>query len=88
MNKLQSFKSALTSIPAVHEIQNLPEIQKLISDYGHSLVTNAIRSVQFEFRNLITSSGDSNLEKINKNVFLKQLKHKISILSTESLVVY
>ena len=85
MNKLQSFKSVLTSIPAVHEIQNLPEIQKLISDHGHSLVTNAIRSVQFEFRNLITSSGDSNFEKINKNVFIKQLKHKISILTEETL---
>ena len=54
MNKLQSFKSVLASIPPVHEIQNLPEVQKLISNHGHSLVTNAIRSVQSDFRYLIT----------------------------------
>lgn len=85
MNKLQSFKSVLASIPAVHEIQNLPKVQKLISQHGHSLVTSAIRSVQSDFRDLLTASGENNLGKINNDKFIKQLKNKVLILTENTL---
>ena len=85
MNKLQSFKSVLASIPAVHEIQNLPKVQKLIAQHGHSLVTSAIRSVQSDFRDFLTGSDENNLGKISNDKFIKQLKNKVSILTENTL---
>ena len=49
MNNL-SYKSLLSSLPAVHRIQKLPEVQYMISRLGNSLVLSKIREVQKELR--------------------------------------
>ena len=85
MNKLQPIKPLLSSIPAVHEIQKISEVQNLINIHGHSLVTQAIRTTQTEFRELLLSSGTSKNKKIKNLEFLNQLKKNLSLITNNSL---
>ena len=85
MNKLQPIKPLLSSIPAVHEIQKISEVQNLINIHGHSLVTQAIRTTQTEFRELLLSSGTSKNKKIKNLEFLNQLKKNLSLITNDSL---
>ena len=85
MNKLQPIKPLLSSIPAVHEIQKISEVQNLINIHGHSLVTQAIRTTQTEFRELLLSSGTSKNIKIKNLEFLNQLKKNLSLITNDSL---
>ena len=62
MNNL-SYKSLLSSLPAVHKIQKLPEVQNMISRLGNSLVLSKIREVQKELRETLISENDSTLSK-------------------------
>ena len=78
MNKLQPIKPLLSSIPAVHEIQKISEVQNLINIHGHNLVTQAIRTTQTEFRELLLSSGTS------KNI---QLLQSILILYSHQVIL-
>ena len=50
MNNLLYNKSLLSSLPAVHKIQKLPEVQEMISNLGNSLVLSKIREVQKDLR--------------------------------------
>ena len=85
MNKLQPIKPLLSSIPAVHEIQKISEVQNLINIHGHSLVTQAIRTTQTEFRELLLSSGTSKNIKIKNLEFVNQLKKNLSLITNDSL---
>ena len=85
MNKLQPIKPLLSSIPAVHEIQKISEVQNLINIHGHSLVTQAIRTTQTEFRKLLLSSGTSKNIKIKNLEFVNQLKKNLSLITNDSL---
>ena len=85
MNKLQPIKPLLSSIPAVHEIQKISEVQNLINIHGLSLVTQAIRITQKEFRELLLSSGTSKNKKIKNLEFLNQLKKNLSLITNDSL---
>ena len=85
MNKLQPIKPLLSSIPAVHEIQKISEVQNLINIHGHSLVSQAIRTTQTEFRELLLSSGTSKNKKIKNLEFLNQLKKNLSLITNDSL---
>ena len=85
MNKLQPIKPLLSSIPAVHEIQKISEVQNLINIHGHSLVTQAIRTTQTEFRELLLSSGTSKNKKIKNLEFLNQLKKNLLLITNDSL---
>ena len=85
MNKLQPIKPLLSSIPAVHEIQKISEVQNLINIHGLSLVTQAIRITQKEFRELLLSSGTSKNIKIKNLEFVNQLKKNLSLITNDSL---
>ena len=85
MNKLQPIKPLLSSIPAVHEIQKISEVQNLINIHGHNLVTQAIRTTQTEFRKLLLSSGTSKNIKIKNLEFVNQLKKNLSLITNDSL---
>lgn len=85
MNKLQPIKSLLSSIPAVHEIQKISEVQNLINIHGHNLVTQAIRTTQSDFRKLLLSSESLKSKKIKKLEFVNQLKKNLSLLTNDSL---
>ena len=85
MNKLQPIKPLLSSIPAVHEIQKISEVQNMIKIHGHSLVTQAIRNTQTEFRELLLSSGTSKNIKIKNLEFVNQLKKNLSLITNDSL---
>ena len=85
MNKLQPIKPLLSSIPAVHEIQKISEVKNLINIHGHSLVTQAIRTTQTEFRKLLLSSGTSKNIKIKNLEFVNQLKKNLSLITSDSL---
>ena len=85
MNKLQPIKPLLSSIPAVHEIQKISEVQNMIKIHGHSLVTQAIRTTQTEFRELLLSSGTSKNIKIKNLEFVNQLKKNLSLITNDSL---
>ena len=85
MNKLQPIKSLLSSIPAVHEIQKISEVQNLINIHGHNLVTQAIRTTQNDFRKLFLSSESLKNIKIKKLEFVNQLKKNLSLLTNDSL---
>mgnify|MGYP001345556514 FL=1 len=85
MNKLQPIKPLLSSIPAVHEIQKISEVQNLINIHGHNLVTQAIRTTQNDFRKLLLSSESLQSKKIKKLEFVNQLKKNLSLLTNDSL---
>ena len=85
MNKLQPIKPLLSSIPAVHEIQKISEVQNMIKIHGHSIVTQAIRNTQTEFRELLLSSGTSKNIKIKNLEFLNQLKKNLLLITNDSL---
>ena len=85
MNKLQPIKPLLSSIPAVHEIQKISEVQNLINIHGHNLVTQAIRTTQNDFRKLLLSSESLKNIKIKKLEFVNQLKKNLSLLTNDSL---
>ena len=85
MNKLQPIKPLLSSIPAVHEIQKISEVQNLINIHGHNLVTQAIRITQNDFRKLLLSSESLKSKKIKKLEFVNQLKKNLSLLTNDSL---
>ena len=85
MNKLQPIKPLLSSIPAVHEIQKISEVQNLINIHGHNLVTQAIRTTQNDFRKLLLSSESLKSKKIKKLEFVNQLKKNLSLLTNDSL---
>ena len=85
MNKLQPIKPLLSSIPAVHEIQKISEVQNLINIHGHNLVTQAIRTTQNDFRKLLLSSESLQNKKIKKLEFVNQLKKNLSLLTNDSL---
>ena len=85
MNKLQPIKPLLSSIPAVHEIQKISEVQNLINTHGHNLVTQAIRTTQSDFRKLLLSSESLKSKKIKKLEFVNQLKKNLSLLTNDSL---
>lgn len=85
MNKLQPIKPLLSSIPAVHEIQKISEVQNLINIHGHNLVTQAIRTTQIDFRKLLLSSESLKSKKIKKLEFVNQLKKNLSLLTNDSL---
>ena len=85
MNKLQPIKPLLSSIPAVHEIQKISEVQNLINIHGHNLVTQAIRTTQSDFRKLLLSSESLKSKKIKKLEFVNQLKKNLSLLTNDSL---
>ena len=85
MNKLQPIKPLLSSIPAVHEIQKISEVKNLINIHGHSLVKQAIRTTQTEFRELLLSSGTSKNIKIKNLEFVNQLKKNLSLITNDSL---
>ena len=85
MNKLQPIKPLLSSIPAVHEIQKISEVQNLINIHGHNLVTQAIRITQNDFRKLLLSNESLKSKKIKKLEFVNQLKKNLSLLTNDSL---
>ena len=85
MNKLQPIKPLLSSIPAVHEIQKISEVQNLINIHGHNLVKQAIRTTQNDFRKLLLSSESLKSKKIKKLEFVNQLKKNLSLLTNDSL---
>ena len=72
MNNLSYNKSLLSSLPAVHKIQKLPEVQEMISNLGNSLVLSKIREVQKDLREALTSENEINkiASERDKNKFL------------------
>ena len=85
MNKLCPIKSSLSSVPAVHQIQKIPEVQNLINMHGHLTVKSAIRDTQSYFRKLLTKTKKNRVQKIDDYDFLHQLKIHLSLLNQESL---
>ena len=82
MNNL-SYKSLLSSLPAVHKIQKLPEVQNMISRLGNSLVLSKIRKVQKELRETLISENE--FYKIDIDIFLSKLRNKISEIDNDLL---
>ena len=82
MNNL-SYKSLLSSLPAVHKIQKLPEVQNMISRLGNSLVLSKIREVQKELRETLIS--ENQFYKIDIDIFLSKLRNKISEIDNDLL---
>ena len=82
MNNL-SYKSLLSSLPAVHKIQKLPEVQNMISRLGNSLVLSKIREVQKELRETLISENE--FYKIDIDIFLSKLRNKISEIDNDLL---
>ena len=77
MNNLSYNKSLLSSLPAVHKIQKLPEVQEMISNLGNSLVLSKIREVQKDLREALTSENEINkidIRASNPNIYEKMLK--------------
>ena len=85
MNKLRPIKSSLSSVPAVHQIQKIPEVQNLINMHGYLTVKSAIRDTQSYFRKLLTKTKKIRVQKIDDYDFLHQLKIHLSLLNQESL---
>jgi len=85
VNKLLSVKPSLSSIPAVHQIQKIPEVKNLIKIHGHSTVKSAIRDTQSYFRLLIKKNKKNLIQKIDENDFLYQLKTHLTHLTQDSL---
>ncbi len=83
MNNLSYNKSLLSSLPAVHKIQKLPEVQEMISNLGNSLVLSKIREVQKDLREALTSENEIN--KIDIDIFLSNLRAKISEIDNDLL---
>ena len=83
MNNLLYNKSLLSSLPAVHKIQKLPEVQEMISNLGNSLVLSKIREVQKDLREALTSENEIN--KIDIDIFLSNLRAKISEIDNDLL---
>jgi L-seryl-tRNA(Ser) seleniumtransferase len=82
MNNL-SYKSLLSSLPAVHKIQKLPEVQNMISRLGNSLVLSKIREVQKELRETLIS--ENKFYKIDIDIFLSKLRNKVSEVDNDLL---
>ena len=85
MNKLKPIKPLLSSVPAVHEIQKISEVQDMIDMHGHFLVTQAIRTTQSDFRKLLLSSSSSKNIKIKHLEFISQLRINLSFMTNDSL---
>jgi L-seryl-tRNA(Ser) seleniumtransferase len=85
MNKLKPIKPLLSSVPAVHEIQKISEVQDLIDMHGNFLVTQAIRTTQSDFRKLLLSSSSSKNIKIKHLEFISQLRINLSFMTNDSL---
>ena len=81
MNNLSYNKSLLSSLPAVHKIQKLPEVQEMISNLGNSLVLSKIREVQKDLREALTS--ENKINKIDIDIFLSNLRAKISEIDND-----
>ena len=55
------------TIPAVHKILNLQSMKKLVSEFGHSIVSDVIREIQEDLRkNLFESAERKNSTFIEK----------------------
>ena len=80
MNNLSYNKSLLSSLPAVHKIQKLPDVQEMISNLGNSLVLSKISEVQKDLREALTSENEIN--KVDFFVVLAPTPNHFQILKT------
>ena len=85
MKKTLQTKPLFSSIPSVHNILNLPEVKKMISDYGKDLITDAAREVQEEIRYSLTKKPKTIYTKIEYNDFFLLLKKKVDSLTELTL---
>ena len=85
MNKPQKNRKFLESIPSVHKILQLPEIRKLVADFGQKIISEVIRQVQEEFRNdLIESGGNLNI-RLSESLFVEKAQEKLSTMTQSSI---
>ena len=85
MKKILQTKPYFSSIPSVHNLLNLPEVKRMISDHGKDLITDAIREVQEEIRDSLTKKPEAMSTKIEYNDFFVLLKKKIDTLTEQTL---
>ena len=73
------------TIPAVHKILNLPTVRKLVSKFGHSIVSGAVRESQEELRkNLLDPAWKKNLI-FEEKVFVQEVNNRVRELVQKSI---
>ena len=85
MKKTLQTKPLFSSIPSVHNLLNLPEVKKMISDHGKDLITGAVREVQQEIRDSLTKKTEAIYPKMEFNNFFLLLKKKVASLTEQTL---
>ncbi len=86
MNKPQKTpRLLLESIPSVHKILDLPDIRKLVTNFGQQLISEVVRQVQEDFRSdLIESGGKLNIS-ITEGLFVEKIQENLSRLTQSSI---
>ncbi len=80
-NKTSSFEI----IPAVHTILNLQSMKKLVSEFGHSIVSDVIREIQEDLRKNLFESAEPKNSTLIEKIFVHKVRDRVLEVGQRSI---
>ncbi len=85
MERLENPLASMRTIPAVYKILNLPSVIELVSKFGHSVVSAAVRETQDELRKNLLDSSTTEKPSFTEKAFVQKVHGRVLELVQKSI---